>query len=68
MSENTREQKFRRALRKNGYALHKSRAKNMSLDNMLGYMITDYFANFVVAGSRYDLSLDDVGEWICDTL
>lgn len=31
-----------------------------------GFMIIDYMTNAVVAGSRYDLSLDDVREYIAE--
>ncbi len=64
MLERSVEQKARRALRKDGYRLCKSRAKNMSLDNMLGYMILDASTNFVVAGSRYELTLEDVMDFV----
>jgi hypothetical protein len=58
-----KEQQLRRALRKEGYSLHKSR-KAVSIDNLGGYMIVNSYRNVVVAGSRYELSLDDVAEWL----
>lgn len=54
------EQKARRVLQKNGYQLHKSKAKSWSYDNQLGYMIVDGRTNFVVCGNRYDMTLEDV--------
>ena len=47
---------------KNGYAMHKSR-RNISADNLGGYMIIYLNGNYVVAGSRFELSLEDVQEW-----
>lgn len=58
-----REQQLRRALNKAGYSLHKSR-KSFGADNLGDYMIVDICSRFVVAGSRYDLSLDEVSEWL----
>ena len=57
------ERKLRRALMVEGYSLRKSR-KPISIDNMGGYMIVDTFSNCVVAGSRYELTLDNVFEWL----
>ena len=56
------EQRLRRNLMKNGYAMHKSR-RNISADNLGGYMIIYLNGNYVVAGSRFELSLEDVQEW-----
>ncbi len=54
------EQKLRRALTKEGYQLCKSRARNWSINDQQGYMIVNPYYNVVVAGSQYDLSLQDV--------
>ena len=64
MLQSSIEQKARRALRKEGYQLRKSRARNMSLDNFLGYMIVDISTNCIVAGSHYELSLEDVMDFV----
>ena len=64
MSEKTIEQRNRRALKKNGYILRKSRAKNWSIDNQLGYMIVDARTNLAIRGNRFDLTLDDVTEFV----
>ena len=65
MAENKKlEQRLRRALRKFGYGLHKSRKQNWCFDNQCGYMVYDISTNCAVAGSRYDLSLDNVSEWV----
>lgn len=60
-----KEQQLRRALNKLGYSLHKSRT-SISIDNLGGYMIVDIYGNHAVAGSRFELSLDDVAEWLKD--
>lgn len=65
MAENkSMEQKLRRTLEKLGYALTKSRKHNWSYDDQGGYMIVDNSINGVVAGSHFDLSLDDAAAWI----
>ena len=58
-----RENRLRRRLAKMGYLLRKSRASE-SLDNFGGYMIVDAYRNYVVAGSRFDLDLDDLEQFI----
>lgn len=55
---------IRYALAKKGYGLHKSRAKNTNYYNEGGYMIYDYITNGVVCGNRYELSLDDIIDFI----
>lgn len=64
--ENTRnrERRLRRALHKSGYKLHKSRKRNCDEDNQGGYMIYDTCLDAVIYGSRYDLTLDDVADWV----
>ncbi|HIX90155.1 MAG TPA: hypothetical protein H9845_04585 [Candidatus Agathobaculum pullicola] len=57
------EQRLRRNLMKNGYAMHKSH-RNISADNLGGYMIIYLNGNYIVAGSRFELSLEDVQEWL----
>ena len=65
MAENkNREQQLRRTLNKFGYALRKSRKQNWHYDNQCGFMIIDIRTNGVVGGMCFDLSLDDVAEWI----
>ena len=60
MNVHTIEKRVRRNLLRQGYQLHKSRARNWSYDNQCGYMIVDPIYNFVVAGPRFDLTLQDV--------
>lgn len=61
------ERQIRRALSKAGYALRKSRIRNINADNLGGYMVVDATSNYVVAGARYDLTLEDVAEWLKQT-
>ena len=63
MTEKNKERKLRRALNKAGYSLRKSSAP-VSIDNFGGYMIIDANINAVVSGSRYDLSLDDIENFL----
>lgn len=58
-----REQGLRYALNKAGYSLRKSR-QAIGGDNLGGYMIICQDNNAVAYGSRYELSLDDVQEWL----
>jgi len=44
--------------------LRKSRARNWQLHNQLGYMVVSWRYNFVIAGGDFDLSLDDVEEYL----
>ena len=60
--ERRREARLRRLARSGGYSLRKSR-RGYSIDNLGGYMIVDD-RNFIVDGPRFDLSLDDVEEWL----
>lgn len=61
----SQERELRRVLKKAGYALHKS-PRAVSPDNFGGYMIISLSldSNSVAAGSRYELSLEDVQEWV----
>jgi len=54
--------KLRYKAKQNGLLLRKSRV-SLSIDNKGGYMIVD-FNNCVVAGEKFDLTLDDVAEFI----
>ena len=62
-----REAKARRELKKYGYMLKKSRARNWRLDNQLGYMIVMISCNVSVRNSaNYSLSIDDVEDFLKD--
>src|SRR5262245_30145900 len=62
--ETARESRLRRRAAQQGLALRKSRARQSSLDNHGGWMIVDPGLNAVVAGQRYDWSLDDVENYL----
>ena len=47
-----------------GCQLFKDRSRTWSLHHQGGYLIVNYHNNGVVAGANYDLSLDDVIEWL----
>jgi hypothetical protein len=53
-------------LKRQGYSLRKDRAWTITLNHQGGYMIVDANLNFIVAGSCYDLTLDDVNDWVYD--
>lgn len=59
------ENKYRRMLKDRGYTLRKSK-KPISPDNLGGYMIVDIYDNCVVLGSRYELTLDDVRDFLTE--
>lgn len=63
ITEKNREQRLRRALNKRGYSLHKSR-RAFNADNLGGYLIANQQNNTLIAGERFNLSLDDVNEWL----
>jgi hypothetical protein len=62
-TEEAREARARRALSRQGNVLHKSRVRPWPGDDFGGYMIADQAMNCVVAGSRFELTLEDVEEW-----
>jgi hypothetical protein len=53
----------RRAARRAGFIARKSRWRKYSIDNHGDFMIVDPETNGAVAGSRYDLTADEVVEW-----
>ena len=61
-AERAREARLRRLARREGFALRKMRGRQ-SLDNYGEFRIIDY-SNCVVAGVRFDMSLDDVEAWL----
>ena len=58
------EGRLRRAAKKRGLRLTKSRWRRDSLDNFGSWMIVDVSTNFIVNGSRFDLSDEDVAEYL----
>ena len=60
----SREARVRRRARKQGLALRKSRATIAHLDDHGEYRLVDSDRGFVVAGEKFDLTLDDVENWL----
>ncbi len=61
--EKTRENYYRRMAERLGLILKKSRAKKFSIDDLGYYMITNR-NNIIVAGEKFDLSLDAVASYL----
>ncbi len=59
-----REERLRRQAARLGWFLRKSRVQEPHFDDMGGWMICDLEHNAVVHGSRLELDLDDVAEWL----
>jgi hypothetical protein len=53
---------IRRNLRKQGFIIKQSR-RALSSDNQGEFMVLDAERNYIVAGERYDMSLDDLEKW-----
>jgi hypothetical protein len=65
-TERRREDRARHLAWRQGYLLRKSRIREVNLDNLGGYMLIDANMNCIVAGSRWDLSLEEVEDWLAD--
>jgi hypothetical protein len=63
-SDKTREDRLRRQANRQGLALSKSRAILPYLDNRGDWMIVDPYRNTIVLGEKWDLTLDDVEEFL----
>jgi len=63
-SEKSRENKLRYALKGQGYLLRKSRVRQIHGNNLGGYMIVDAYGGYVVRGSRFEYSLEDVEPFV----
>lgn len=61
-----REARLRRAAKRQGYRLSRSRWRAGSIDNAGGFQVIDLQTNVVVAGSRFDLDADDVQRWLAE--
>jgi hypothetical protein len=60
------EDRVRRIARQQGYELHRDRAGVWSFTHQGGWQIVDAERNWLVAGERFDLSLDAVEEWLAE--
>ena len=58
------ENSCRRQATRLGLRLIKSRARLINIDDFGDYMLVDIENNAVVAGSRFDLELDEVKKWL----
>jgi hypothetical protein len=54
----------RRAAKRAGYIVRKSRWRLGSIDNHGHYMVINPYTNFVVFGSRFDATAEDVLRWL----
>ena len=61
MGDTAREKRVRRALRRQRHYLQKSRVRNPHLDDLGGYRIINR-NNCIVAGPRFDLTIDEAEE------
>ena len=61
-----RENRLRRKAARLNVVIHKSRGKLWSYDNQLGYMLVDLYTKGIMDGSRFDLDLDEVEEYLDD--
>lgn len=64
-AEKAREMSLRRKISKYSMDIVKSR-KNTSVDNLGGYMIVDTKSNGVIKGSRFDMTLDDIEDYLSE--
>ena len=58
--EEERELHVLRLAAKNGYVVRKSRVRSINPDNLGEYMLVDARGNYVVRGSGFDATLDDL--------
>ncbi len=64
--ERNRAVRLRHKLNKLGYTMMKMNCRRDSIDNFGSYAIIDTEYNAIVRGTRFDLDLDDVEEFISD--
>jgi len=64
--DQAREARVRRNATRQGYALRKDRARSWNLDHFGGWMIIDANDNWIAAGERFDLTLEDVEAWLAE--
>jgi hypothetical protein len=64
--DKVRENYHRRQARRLGLTLQKSRARKWSIDNNQQYRIIDARTNHILAGEKYDFSLDQINMILID--
>jgi len=60
ISDNALEQRARRRAKREGLVAKKTRWRAGSIDNHGGFALIDPYRNFIVAGSRFDMSAEEV--------
>ena len=63
-TDKTRESRLRRHLRKHGLRIVKSRIRNPHLNNHGHYMLIDIYTNTTIDGINYDMTLDDIEDYL----
>ena len=64
--ERNLERRLRRRLRKYNFMLKKSRVRTPNINNQGGYMIVESYSNSCVVGPKYDLTLEDVNDFVVE--
>ncbi|MCL1806772.1 MAG: hypothetical protein FWG31_03615 [Oscillospiraceae bacterium] len=63
-TEKMRENRLRRMSSRQEFMLRKSKARTWDLTNQRGYLILDAHSGFVVTGSNFNLSIDEVEKFL----
>ena len=63
-TDKTKESRLRRHLRKHGVRIVKSRIRNPNIDNYGQYLLVDSYTNTVIDGVKYDMTLDDIEDYL----
>jgi len=61
-----REDRARRKLSKQGIVVRKSRAQAVTANNFGDYMLVNARRNAIIAGARYELTLEDIERYASD--
>jgi hypothetical protein len=62
------ENNYRRLAKRLNLKLEKSNTRNWSIDNRLGWRIVDLKNNVVIAGQKWDLTIDEAAQVLEDIL
>ena len=62
----TNEDRVHRIARRQGHALTRTRRESGPSNHQGGWQIVDAERNWLIAGERFDLSLDDVEQWLTE--
>ncbi len=66
VEDKIREMKLRNWAKRLGLSLHKSRGKNLHADPKQRYMLKDPDQDLVLKGEKFELTLDDVEQFLKD--